>query len=68
MARPTGRAIREELVVAAQTMAQERGVAEFSYRDLADVVGIRVADDQEIRPASGKRPAVGFRGWFVAGR
>lgn len=29
--------------MAAQAMAQERGVAEFSYRDLADVVGIRAA-------------------------
>ncbi len=43
MARTTGRPIRDELVVAGQELAQTLGVAEFSYSDVAERVGIRAA-------------------------
>lgn len=43
MAKPTGRAMREELLDVAQELAQTRGVTEFSYADLAERVGIRSA-------------------------
>jgi TetR/AcrR family transcriptional repressor of nem operon len=43
MARPTGRDIRDEVIRAGQALAQSHGVAQFSYADIADRVGIRSA-------------------------
>jgi TetR/AcrR family transcriptional regulator, transcriptional repressor for nem operon len=41
MAKPTGRAIRDELVEAARILIQTRGIGEFSYGALAESVGIK---------------------------
>ena len=43
MAKPTGRNIRDELIQASQALAQSHGVAQFSYADVAERVGIRSA-------------------------
>lgn len=41
MAKPTGRAIREELVVGARDLIQTLGIGQFSYGELAATVGIK---------------------------
>ena len=41
MARPTGRPVRDEILVAAQRLIQQVGVDGFSYADLAEIVDVR---------------------------
>ena len=41
MAKPTGRAIRDELIEGSKTLIQTRGIGEFSYGALAAEVGIK---------------------------
>jgi TetR/AcrR family transcriptional regulator, transcriptional repressor for nem operon len=41
MAKPTGRAIRDELIDGAKELIQTRGIGEFSYGALAATIGIK---------------------------
>ncbi len=43
MAQPSGRPIKEELIVAAQHLIQDVGVSDFSYADLAETVEVTKA-------------------------
>lgn len=41
MARPTGRPVRDEILIAARSLIQQVGVGGFSYADLAGQLGIK---------------------------